>query len=83
MAKTNGSWTRQIAYTLSVTPNNAADLVNGATRALLVGTDGNVAVTYAGGVQDTIFLVAGVVHPISVVRIRATGTTATLIKACY
>lgn len=81
--KTNGSFSRQIAFTVSVSPSDTVDLVNGATRAVMVGEDGDLAVTYANGVEDTIYLLAGVVHPISVARIKATGTTATGIKAAY
>jgi hypothetical protein len=49
----------------------------------MVGADGDVAVTYANGVSDTLYLLAGVVHPISVARVKSTGTTATNIKAGY
>lgn len=81
--KTNASYSRQIAYTEAVTPNDSTDLSGGVTRALMVGADGNVAVTYANGVSDTLFLLAGVVHPIQVARVKSTGTTATDIKAGY
>ena len=81
MAKTNNSYARQVAFTVAVTPSND-DLSFGATRGLMVGTDGTVAVTYANGMTDTLTLLAGIVHPISVLRVR-TGGTATLIKACY
>jgi hypothetical protein len=83
VAKSNGSYQRQIGYTVAVTPNNDTDLPGGLTRALMVGTDGNVAVTYANGKTDTLFLLAGIVHPISVARVRASGTIATGIKAGY
>ena len=83
MAKTNNSYARQIAFTLPVTPENSVDLPGGVTRALMVGTDGFVAVTYENGLTDTLYLLAGIVHPISVSRVRVTGTTATLIKAGY
>lgn len=83
MAKSNASYIRQIAYTVAVTPADDTDLPLGATRGLMVGTDGDVAVTYANGMQDTIYLLAGVVHQISVLQVNETDTTATLIKACY
>lgn len=83
MSKTNGSFTRQVAYTVAVTPNDSADLALGATRALMVGADGDVAVVYPNGMEDTIYLIAGVVHPIQVARIKSTGTDATGIKAGY
>lgn len=81
--KTNGSYSRQIAYTEAVTPADGTDLPGGVTRAIMVGADGDVAVVYANGVEDTLFLLAGVVHPISVTRVKSTDTTATDIKAGY
>jgi len=83
MAKTNGSYIRQIAYTNAVTPSDGTDLPGGATRSLLVSVEGDVAVVYPNGQEDTIFLVAGLFHPVSVARVKATGTTATGIKAGY
>jgi hypothetical protein len=81
--KSNGTFTRQIAFTKAVAPSDSADLPGGVTRGLLVGADGDVAVVYANGLEDTLFLAAGIVHPIQVVRIKSTGTTATDIKAGY
>jgi hypothetical protein len=81
--KTNGSFSRQVAFTIAVTPSDTTDLALGPARALMVSADGNVAVTYPNGMTDTIFLLAGVVHPIQVARVRSTGTTATGIKAAY
>jgi hypothetical protein len=83
MAKSNGSYIRQIAYTNSVTPSDGADLPGGVTRGLLVAAEGDVAVTYANGQSDTIFLTAGMFHPVAVARVKSTGTTATGIKAGY
>ena len=80
--KTNASFIRQPAYTVPVTPSDSADLPLGTARGLMVGTDGTVNVTYPNGLQDTITLSAGMIHGISVTRVR-TGGTATLIKACY
>jgi flagellar hook protein FlgE len=79
--KTNNSFTRQVAFTVAVTPSDD-DLVRGPTRAIMVAADGTVNVTYTNGMTDTLTLIAGVVHPISVIKIR-TGGTATGIKACY
>lgn len=81
--KSNNSFARQIAFTVPVTPNDGTDLVFGVTRALMVGEDGDVAVVYANGMEDTLFLIAGVVHPIQVARVKSTGTDATDIKAGY
>lgn len=71
-----------------VTPSDSADLtfpsgVYG-TKYLYIGVAGDVAVTTASG-DDVLLkaLAAGVFHPISVKRIKATGTTATNILAAY
>ena len=60
-----------------VTPNDAEDLTQ-VTRGLLVGTEGNVTVTMKsiGSGPVTLFLAAGVVHPLRVKRVFATGTAA-------
>ena len=81
--ESNNSFVRQIAYTEAVSPNDSTDLPGGVTRAIMVGTDGDVVVVYANGVEDTLFLLAGVVHPIQVARVKSTNTTATSIKAGY
>jgi flagellar hook protein FlgE len=83
VAKTNNSYTRQIAFTAPVSPDDDNDLPLGPTRALMVGTDGDVVVQYENGTTDTLYLLAGMVHPISVARVLLTGTDATLIKAGY
>jgi len=70
MAKTNTSFMRQIAFTVPVTPNDGADLSRGVTRALLVGTSEEVAVVYENGMEDTVFLAAGVFHPMQVKRVK-------------
>lgn len=82
--KTNSSYTRQVAMTVAVTPDDGTDLARGVTRAVYVGGEGNLAVVYAGGAEDVLTgLAAGIFHPLSVARIKATGTTATGIKAGY
>lgn len=83
MAKTNTSFMRQIAYTIPVTPNDDVDLPLGVTRALLVGTSADVAVVYENGMEDTVFLAAGIFHPMQVKQVKATGTSATNIRAGY
>lgn len=73
---------------VSVTPADGADLtsqsgING-TKYLYVGVSGDVsAVTVSGDVVTFKALAAGVFHPISVRRIKSTGTTATDILAVY
>jgi hypothetical protein len=83
VSKSNGSFVRQVAFTLPVSPDNDTDLPGGLTRALMVSEDGDVAVIYENGKEDTLFLLAGTVHPIQVRRVKTTGTDATGIKACY
>lgn len=67
----------------SVTPNDAADLAF-ATRGVYVGVSGDLHVTLADGDEVTfVGLAAGVIHPIRVLRVHATGTTATSIVGVY
>lgn len=55
-----------------------------ATRGLYVGGSGNIVVTMANGVDATFTgVTAGVILPISVTKVKATGTTATNIVAVY
>lgn len=69
---------------VAVTPSDGADLARGTTKGLYIGGAGNVVVNLSNG--DTVTLTAiqvGVIHPISVKRVWATGTTATGIVAVY
>ncbi len=52
-------------------------------RALLVGVAGDVAVVYANGKEDTVYLAAGLWHGMHVKQVKSTGTTATSICAGY
>lgn len=69
----------------SVTPDDDNDLPDTPTRGVLVGVAGDVSVIGFGDENPVTLpaLVAGVIHPISVKRIRSTGTTATSIVAVY
>lgn len=59
-----------------ITPDDAADLST-YTRALYVGIDGDVRVTFVGGTTVTLSgLRAGVAYPFRLARVFATGTTA-------
>lgn len=60
----------------AVTPNDGTDLPN-ASRAILVGGGGTIAVVMAGGMSVTFTAQDGSVLPICASRIKATGTTAT------
>ena len=63
-----------------VTPSDGADLAE-VTRALMVSAAGDVAVTLKNGDQVTLpGLTPGVIYPVRVARVWATGTTATGVK---
>lgn len=66
----------------AVTPSDTTVLT--ATKGLYVGASGDVVVTMFNGVDATFKgLAAGIIHPISVTKVKATGTTATNILAVY
>lgn len=69
---------------VSVTPNDTTNLSGGATKGIYIGGTGNISVTMADG-TDVVFtaLSSGMIHPISVLKVKATGTTATNIVAVY
>lgn len=67
----------------SITPDNDTDLSN-TTRGVYVGTSGDLKVDMANGDTVTfVDLAAGVVHPLQVKRIYATGTDADNIVGVY
>lgn len=69
---------------VAVVPNDGVDLARGASKGLYIGVAGNVAVVTTGGDSATLTaLTIGIIHPISVKRVLATGTTATNILAVY
>lgn len=69
---------------IAVTPSDTTDLVNGHTKAIFIGTAGTLAVVMSdGGTITFTGLSAGVIHLLSVARIKTTGTTATNIVALY
>jgi len=65
---------------VAVTPSDTT--VVPATRGLVIGVAGNVAVRFANGDILTVAVQAGVA-PLQVNRVYATGTTATGIGALY
>lgn len=69
------------SYAANLHDSNA--LTNGDCRAVLVAAAGNVKVTYASGVTDTVYLAAGIWHPMYVKQIWSTGTAATGICVGY
>lgn len=97
-AATEGTTTRQWysttgrAHTMNdpgydfaaVTPNDAANLPTVPTRALYVGTGGNIVVDSVSSTSITFRNVPpGTMLPIAVYRVRATSTTASNIVAIY
>jgi len=59
----------------AITPNDDTEITR--TRALYVGTSGDVKVTMANGAIVTFSsLAAGIVHPISVIKVWSTDTDA-------
>lgn len=67
---------------VAVTPNDST--VISATKGLYLGATGDAVVIMADG-NDATFknLSGGIVHPLSVTKVKATGTTATNIIAVY
>jgi hypothetical protein len=69
---------------LAVTPSDSTDLARYSTTGLYVGVTGDVKVTLNDGSTVTFTsLASGIIHPIAVKRVWATGTTATNIMAVY
>lgn len=63
-----------------VTPDDSNDLPRKPCQALLVTVTGNLSVVMeAGGQIDFTGLAANVILPLRVSRVRATGTTATVV----
>lgn len=79
----HASKNQAIRRSYDVTPSDTVNLPNGATEAILIDADAVVKVTYANGVIDTLSLAGGIWHPMNVLRIWASDTTATDIKAAY
>jgi hypothetical protein len=67
----------------AITPDNSNDLAT-VTRGIYVGVSGDLKVITLGGETVTfVGLAAGMIHPIRVARVLATGTTATSIVGVY
>lgn len=73
---------KKVRHAVSVTPNDSTVLNE--TDALYVGGDGDLAVVHLSGADVTYKAVkAGTLLPLAVTKVKSTGTTATLILACY
>lgn len=68
---------------LAVTPSDSADLPGGPSVALWIGGSGALSVILEGDASPVLIsgIVAGTLLPVRAKRVRATGTTATLIVA--
>lgn len=68
--------TKPATDAISITPSDSTDLSK-AVRGIYVGATGNVKVDMIDGSTVTFTaLAAGVIHPLAVSRVYATGTTA-------
>jgi len=72
----------------SVTPSDSTTLAGGVTKALYIGTGGNIAVVMVGDGDTshaTVFtgVLGGTILPVQAVRVNNTSTTASNIVAMY
>lgn len=65
-----------------IVPSDTTDIAH-ITKALNAATAGTVRITTERGAVTDIFLAAGVVFPLRVRRVWATGTSATGLRALY
>lgn len=73
-------WTRPAQYGFDITPGASA--LEHETRGINVAVAGDVTVTFAGsGDSATLYLVAGIIHPLNVTHV--TAATATGIVGLY
>lgn len=70
---------------VAVTPSDGADLAGGAPTFLYVGGGGDLTVILYKDSAEVLFknVAAGTLLPVAAKRVKATGTTATYILACY
>lgn len=74
------SLTGPVTGGFDITPDDGADLAS-VTRGLMVSAAGDVAVTFRDGSTVTLpGLSPGVIYPLRVTRVLASGTTATGVK---
>lgn len=67
---------------IAITPNDTTTIES--TSGIYIGGSGDIAVTMKDGSNVTFkSLAAGVIHPLCVTKVKATGTTATNILAVY
>ena len=72
-----GGLSDPITGAFSIAPDDASDITT-VTRGIVLGTAGDLAVVFKDGSTITLpGLNAGVIYPIRITRVLATGTTAT------
>ena len=71
-----------LSYAAEITPDDDADIAT-VSRALWIGTAGDLTVTMRQGQQVTFANLTVGWHPLRVSRVWATGTTASDIVACW
>lgn len=71
-----------ITHGLAITPDDAGDLPH-LTRAIYIGTGGDVRATLANGTTLTFVNMVQGWHPIRVSRVWAAGTTADHLVGCW
>lgn len=70
-------------HAIAVVPSDVNNLAR-LTRGVYVGATGNLHVLMGSGQEITFTdIAAGVIHPIEIIRVYATGTTATNIVALW
>jgi len=65
-----------------ITPTDATEL-SLLTRAIMVGVAGNISIQLQDGTSVTLSLSPGVIYPLRVCQLNATGTTASQIVGLY
>lgn len=84
MAFGNVSTTNPYRRVVAITTSDATAIATGPTDAILVTTTGNVVFLYENGNVNTITgIPCGVLLPLRVSRVNATGTTATASALYY
>jgi hypothetical protein len=68
---------------VTLTPNDAADIPDGATRGVFVGVAGSFSVRDMHGNEVVLTSLDAQYHPIRITRLLATGTTASSIVGLF
>jgi hypothetical protein len=66
-----------VEHAFPITPNDSAFLEHKTRGIIIGGSQADVDMTFAGGERETLTLAPGMIHAVSVIKVWATGTTAT------